>query len=89
MDRPIKAEETKMSLLSPVSPSVNLNLCNSTQIITEFIDSNLPAASIDVNETGRKKRNVYIALHQYLKIHPDIPVSVKMQDGVIVLQKRQ
>lgn len=77
-----------MSLLSPTVPSI-LNLCSSTQLIREFIDSGLQAASINIDETGRKKRNVYIALHQYLKTHPDILVSVKMQDGVIVLQKRE
>jgi len=85
MDRSNKTTEKKVKPLLTVS---NLSRLKSPHIISTFLSSPYANSSVNIEVTGRQKRNVYIALHQYLKIHPNIPVEVNMIEGTIVLSKR-
>lgn len=74
-------------VLTPVNLK-DIKKLSSKDLVDMFRESNLEAAEIDAESTGRDIDNVYSALTIYLKNHPESGVKVTQSGGKLILMKR-
>lgn len=59
---------------------------SSRTIIQNFIDSGLDEAEVDTS-WSKNPRRVYEKLHRYLRLNNHLGVSVRLQNGIVVLYR--
>lgn len=59
----------------------------SKEIVDEFIASDLSRCVVNMSGVRRHPNSIYISLRQYVRTHPDLGISVKLQNGQITLSK--
>ncbi len=74
------------NLLIPTSID-GLKKIMSQDIVETFLKSQLPAAEINTDVTGRPAFSVYASLKIYLRNHPEHRVSAKIVGGKLMLIK--
>jgi hypothetical protein len=70
-----------------LSPSKLPRRIKSRKLVQTFINSGELKSTVNADETGRDKTNVYVSLNQYLSKHPEFGVGVQLEDGNIVLYR--
>lgn len=73
-------------VLTPVNLK-DVRKLSSKDLVEMFRKSNLEAAEIEADQTGRDIDNVYSALAIYLKNHPELGVKVTQSSGKLILMK--
>ncbi len=75
-------------ILEPLTIDTLRTKISSKEMIAEFLKSGEPSSRVKVENTGRPEQSVYLSLRQYLLKHPELGVSVQMNEGRVVLFKQ-